>query len=118
MLAESAAWLDSMRREHLSRWVSYTRGSVTTPCLASVSKSTFEVQTDNGVVERWESRDYIISHVDLPFGQPERGDVITETMGPATASYAVCSPAGLPVWQEGDAFRKCVRIHTKLAGEE
>lgn len=117
MLYEAAAWLDGMRRGHLSRFVSYTRASQTQPCLATVSRSSFETQSDNGVVERWESRDYIISYHELPFPVPQRGDRITETAGDSTVSYEVCAPAGSPVWQWADAYGNAVRVHTKMISQ-
>jgi len=117
VLAESAAWLDGMRREHMSHTAAYSRGSVTNPVFASTTKSEFEVVSDQGVVERWESRDFVISLGDLPFGMPARGDVITETLGETTIRYAVMSPRGIPLWHWADAYRTAVRVHTKMVAE-
>lgn len=113
MLQSASAWLDGMRRLHLSRQVSYTQASVTRPCLATVSQSAFETQTEMGVVERWESRDFIISVQDIPFETPKRGDIITEAVNSAMVAYEVCAPKGSPVWHWADANRTAVRIHTK-----
>lgn len=116
MLSDGMAWLDGERRSHMSDWVSYQRGAVTHPTRATPSRSAFEVQDANGVIERWESRDFVISIIDLPFATPERGDRITETHGAVVLTYEVMAPRGMPVWQ-WDAFRTAVRIHTKLVGE-
>jgi hypothetical protein len=117
MLSDAAAWLDGMRSAHMSHFVSYTRGNTTQPCLATVTQSTFESQTDSGVVERWESRDFIVSYDELPFPTPHRGDKIVETMNGASVTYEVCAPRGAPVWQWADPHRNAVRIHTKAVGE-
>jgi hypothetical protein len=118
MLSDAAAWLDGMRRANMARFVSYTRSSETQPCLATVTQSTFETQTEMGVVERWESRDYIISYHELPFPTPQRGDRITETLNNATVTYEVCAPRGAPVWQWADPYRNAVRVHTKIVSEQ
>jgi hypothetical protein len=117
MLLEAAAWLDGMRRGYMSRFVSYTRGSETQPCLATTSQSAFETQTETGVVERWESRDYIISYHELPFAVPQRGDRITESLNGTSVSYEVCAPRGAPVWNWADPYRNSVRVHTKMIAE-
>lgn len=117
MLANASAWLDSMRRQHLSRWVTYQRGAESQPCLASVSKSDFETQTDTGLVERWESRDYLISYHEMPFPVPQRGDRILETLNNVTVTFEVCSPRGMPAWHWADPHRTAIRVHTKAVAE-
>lgn len=117
ILADAAAWLDGMRRSHMSRYVSYSRGGVSSPCLATVSQSVFESQSEMGVIERWESRDFIISASQLPVDIPQRGDKIVETLGEAVVTYEVCAPRGSPVWRHADPFRTSVRIFTKAISE-
>lgn len=114
MLASAAAWLDGMRRQHLARWVSYTQAGVSAPCIATVSQSAVETQTEMGVIERWESRDYIISIADLPVDVPRRGDRISETLNSATVVYEVAAPRGASVWAWADSERTAYRIHTKV----
>lgn len=116
MLSVGAVWLDAQRREHLSDWVAYRRGGVTHPVRATPSSSTFEVQDANGIIERWESRDFVISVIDLPFSPPEKGDLIIETNGTTVLTYQVLAPRGMEVWR-WDAFRTAVRVHTKLVEE-
>ena len=117
MFVDAAQWMDGVRRTSLSRYVSYTRGGTTLPCLATVSQSAFETQTDMGVVERHESRDYIVSTQELPVDEPQRGDVITEDVGGTTVQYEVLSPAGVPSWHWADQHRTAYRIHTKALTE-
>jgi hypothetical protein len=119
MLSLAASWLDGMRRENLSRYVSYRRGSgVTAPFPATIAGTVFEVQSEMGVVERWESRDFIVSATDFPEDVPQRGDQITETIGGTTVTYEVCAPRGMPVWKYADPYRKAFRIFAKAIGEE
>ena len=117
ILADAAAWLDGMRREHMSHHAAYSRGGVTVPVAVSVTKSEFEVVSEQGVVERWESRDFVISLDEFPFEEPARGDVISETLGGRTVNYAVMSPRGVPLWHFADAYRTAIRVHTKLVAE-
>ena len=117
ILAASNAWLDGMRRAHVSHYVSYTRGSVTTPCLATVTQTVFETQSEMGVIERWESRDFLVSAADLPFGDPVRGDLISETLNGVAVTFEVCAPRGAPLWKWTDTTRATARIHTKVLSE-
>lgn len=113
IIADAAVWLDGMRREHLSRAVTYTRGSVSVVCLATVSRSNWETQNELGVVERWESRDFIISTSEMPYSTPQRGDRLIETVGGVAVTYEVGAPRGVPFWQYADLARTSVRLHTK-----
>lgn len=113
LLANGAAWLAGQLKAAAGRVVTYRRGSEETEITATIGRSQFEAQNQSGVVENWESRDYLVSYGDLPYGEPERGDVIVETVGGDVCEYEVASPRGVPVFHFGDAFRSIVRIHTK-----
>jgi hypothetical protein len=76
----------------------------------------FESVDSNGVVERWESRDFVISAGDLPFDPPERGDLIIETVGGKVLTYQVLAPKGMQPWK-WDPYRTAMTVHTKLVGE-
>ncbi|MEI8369769.1 MAG: hypothetical protein WCJ31_15145 [Planctomycetia bacterium] len=116
MMALGASWFDEQRKAHMSDWVSYRRGDLTHPVLATASRSMFEVMDGSGVVERWESRDFVISAGDLPFDPPERGDLVIETVGTKVLTYQVLAPKGSEVWK-WDPFRTAMTVHTKLVGE-
>jgi hypothetical protein len=96
------------------RTVTYKRGQSQAYLTATVGQSTFESADANGVIERWESRDFIVRSSALPFGEPQRHDQILETLGNAGVAYEVRSPRGVPLWHYGDAFRNVIRIHTTL----
>jgi hypothetical protein len=80
---------------------------------ASISRSTFEAQGQNGVIEAWESRDYLVKTDELPYGEPRRGDIIFETLDGVATLYEVTAPRGVPIFHYADAFQTILRIHTK-----
>lgn len=96
------------------RVITYRRGQSQAHMTATIGQSMFESADSNGVLERWESRDFIVRSSLLPFGEPQRHDQIIDTLGNAGVAYEVASPRGVPLWHYGDAFRTVVRIHTKL----
>lgn len=113
MLAIGSAWLAGQLKAAAGSTVTYRRGSDQAEVTATIGRSEFEAQSQSGVVENWESRDYLITYADLPFGEPMRGDVIVETVGGDLCEYEVAAPRGVPVFYPGDAYRSLVRIHTK-----
>ena len=112
MLRSGAAWLADRLNESAGTSVVYVHGPHRSTITATVGRSVFESQGANGVVEQWESRDYIVKVGDLT-GEPERGDRIFEDYGTNTVTYEVVTPRGVPLWHYGDAFQKTLRIHTK-----
>jgi hypothetical protein len=84
---------------------------------ATIGTSRFESQGTSGVVEMWESRDFVIKAGTLPFGEPLRHDKIIETLNGVDVTYEVTSPRGVPVFHYGDAFRQTVRVHTISTAE-
>ena len=113
MLAIGSAWLAGQLKAAAGSTVTYRRGSDEAEVTATIGRSEFEAQSQGGVVENWESRDYLITYADLPYGEPQRGDVIVETVGGDLCEYEVSAPRGVPVFHPGDAYRSLVRIHTK-----
>ena len=112
LLAAGAAWMAGQLEAAAGRTVTYKRGQNQAQLTATVGQSTFEQADASGVLERWESRDFIIGAGKLPFGEPQRHDQIVDTLGGATVLYEVRSPRGVPLWHYGDAFRTTVRVHT------
>lgn len=113
LLADGAAWLAGQFKTAAGRTVTYRRGDDETAITATVGRSQFEAQNQSGVIENWESRDYLVTYGDLPYAEPLRGDVIVEEIGDEVLEYEVSSPRGVPVFHFGDAFRSIVRVHTK-----
>jgi hypothetical protein len=112
LLAQGASWLTAQLKTAAGSTVTYTRGNESAEIVATIGRSNFEAANQNGVIEQWESRDYLVSAADLPFGLPERGDEIIESQGGSIVTYEVTSPRGVPEWHYGDAFRSIIRVHT------
>jgi hypothetical protein len=117
MLAAGSAWLTSQLNAAAGTTVTYRRGSDEAEITATIGRSDFESQDQNGVIENWEARDYLVPTGNLPFGEPLRGDVIVEASGGLELEYEVAAPRGVPVFRYGDAFRSIVRIHTKQVAD-
>lgn len=113
LLRNGAAFLAGQLKAHAGTSVTITRGNQSATVVATIGRSVFEAADANGVVEAWESRDYLLPAADLPFGEPQRFDRITETMGGSQCVYEVASPRGVPLFHYADAFQEIVRIHTK-----
>ncbi len=116
LLRDAATHLAGVLKSHASTTVSFTRRGVTGAgatgtILATVSRSAYETQNESGVIERWESRDYIVKTSDLTF-TPARGDTIREVVAGVTGTYEVVTPRGVPLTHPGDAFEATTRIHT------
>ena len=122
MLESGASWLDDQRHQHMTRTVSYVRGSSTVEVQATIGRTVFEQTDEFGIVTKTESRDYLIRTADLVLdGQqtlPKRGDQIRETDGTTTFVYEVLSPGDEPVFRYSDPYRKALRIHTKHIATE
>lgn len=112
MLADGASWLTSQLKAAAGRTVTYRRGVDEAEVTATVGSSRFEQANQSGVLEQWESRDFMITTADLPYGDPQRGDRIVEDQGGELVEYECSSPRGVPEWHYGDAFRSIVRVHT------
>jgi len=112
LLASGASWLAGQLSASASRSVRYYRGTNYGVINAAVGTSRFESQGTSGVLETWESRDFVIKAGTLPFGEPLRHDKIVETVNGVDVTYEVTSPRGVPVFHYGDAFRQTVRVHT------
>ena len=113
LLQTGASWLAGQLKAVAGSAVTYRRNGVEVAIKATIGRSTFESANQSGVIENWESRDYLIPAADLPFGEPRRGDVLIEEVGGDVMEFEVSAPRGVPVHHYGDAFRQIVRVHTK-----
>lgn len=108
LLGKASDWIQAKRREHLSISVEYRRGGETIPITAAVGSTRFELADDQGIMQAFTSRDYLVG-VDQIDGEPIVGDRIVD----AGVSYEVTPPAGQPHWQFSDRNRSTYRIHVK-----
>ena len=122
LLQDGSDWLEAKRTQHASRVVTYARGVQSVELLATIGKTTFEVDDGYGVLVRHESRDFLVLAADLILSEsptlPERGDRIRETQGGTTFVYEVTAPGKEPCWRYSDLYRKTLRIHTTYTKTE
>jgi len=113
LLEQAAGWLGGMRAMHLSRTVTYCRGADSVQVAATVGRTVFEIDDGYGVIEKWESRDFLIAAADLVLGgvtvTPQRGDRIAD----AGKVYEVLAPGKEDVSRPSDPYGMTLRIHTK-----
>lgn len=117
LLEQGSNWLEDQRTKHASRTVKYKRGVDSVDVPASIGRTEFEIDDGFGVLQKFESRDYLVLAADLVLGGwpvlPERGDRIEETVGTTSYVYEVMAPGKEPAWRYSDPYRKTLRIHTK-----
>jgi hypothetical protein len=114
LLDAGFSWLERQRRRFLCQDVLYRRGDVVLTAPATVGKTTFEVVSTNGILERIESRDFLIAAADLAvLGLPQRGDRVVEVRDTQTHTYEVLAPGRESHWRWSDPGHRCLRIHTK-----
>ena len=118
LLGKAVEWLDTQCVRHLSWPVTYVRGEHSVEVQAAVGRTEFEDDNGTGVLEKVESRDFLIRASDLvldgPAVLPERGDRIREEQDGMLYVYEVMAPGREPCWRYSDPYRRALRIHTKL----
>jgi len=122
LLQQGSRWLEDRRHEHLTRSVTYLRGVNSVTLQATIGKTVFDQQDQLGVVQRTESRDFLVRAVDLVFvgGKtlPQQGDRIVESGEAPSLLYEVVSIGAEPPFRFSDPERQTLRIHTKFIGLE
>jgi len=123
LLEQGAQWLNNQQREHASRMVVYQRGEKSVEVPATIGRTIHEVENTYGIIEKVETRDFIIRAQDLLLDgspiTPQRGDRVIENIGgelPSTLTYEVMSPGtstGSSHYRFADPYRLAFRIHTK-----
>jgi hypothetical protein len=122
LLETGAAWLADQLKSHASVDVIYQRENEQISVKATIGKTEFEIDDGSGVIQRVQSRDFLIHAADLILGGvaalPVAGDRIRETQGSQTFVYEVLAPGNEPHYRFSDPFRKLLRIHTKHVATE
>lgn len=122
VLEKGLAWLDDQRHTHMTRTVVYQRGADAVEIAATVGRTEFEQVDEHGVVQRLQSRDFLVRAADLVLAGaptlPKAGDRIRETVGTQTFVYEVMAPGNEPPWRYSDPYRNALRIHTKHVATE
>lgn len=96
--------------------VSLSNGTDTIPALkAAIGKTGFDLDDGSGVIDRQESRDFIVTTADVDFGagpvEPKTGWTITEILAGQTFVRKVGAPVNQPVVSY-DAGRLLMRVRT------
>ena len=113
-LADAIAELNDTLDDAVGVSVTYSRGATSATLIATVGETVFESDNEFGVL-RIETRDYIVTRSRLDaagFGEPERGDRITETQGDDVVTHEVLDRQGMMPFRYCDQSRKRIRIHT------
>lgn len=126
LLEQGSTFLDRRRHEHMTRPVVYLRGGESVALQATVGRTIFEQADQFGIVQRTETRDYLIRAEDLALGGertlPKAGDRVREPSGGSTLLYEVMAPGatsgGEPPFRFSDPYRRTLRVHTKFVGVE
>ena len=122
LLERANAWLEAKRTEYASRAVVYQRVLATAEVQATIGRTLFEVDNGYGVLEKIESRDFLILTKDLVLDDdrtlPVSGDRIRETDGDQVFVYEVMAPGKEPAFRYSDPYRHTLRIHTKHVDTE
>ena len=122
LLEQGATWLDDQRHQHMTRAVTYVRGTSSVGVQSTIGRTVFEQVDEYGIVQKTETRDFLICTADLVLDAqitlPQRGDLVRETEGTTTFVYEVLSPGDEPVFRYSDPYRKTLRIHTRHIATE
>lgn len=121
LLSAGAAWLEGQRHLHLSHDVTYVRGANSVVLAATIGRTPFEQLDSSGVLQRIESRDFLVRAQDLVILAaeitPARGDKVQETIDGVVYTYEVLPFGGEPLWRWSDETKITRRIHTKLISQ-
>lgn len=120
LLDTGSAWLDDQRTAHMTRPVVYERGADTVEVPATIGRTIFEQVDRMGIVQKLESRDFLVLRTDLVLSgvetTPRAGDRVRDPDGADTQLYEVMAPGGEPPFRYSDPYRRTLRIHTKHVG--
>lgn len=119
-LLNNAAWLNDMLGCAAGVAITYTRGATTITITeasghATVGREQSPSEREGGQRKEWFDRDYLIQVASLAsLGEPQEGDLITETVNGNERLYKVMRPpTGERAWRFSDTEETCFRVHTK-----
>lgn len=122
LLEKGSTWLEDQRTRHLTRLVAYHRGADSVEIKATIGRTVFEQADDFGVIQKTESRDFLVLAADLVLNGervlPKAGDRVREVQGDQVLIYEVMAPGTEPPFRYSDAYRQTLRIHTKHVATE
>lgn len=120
LLSGAQSWLTSTLRTDAGVTVTYSRtGQTSLTLTAMVGRTAFSQIPGNdagGAAVIWGDRDYFVRVADLTYGEPRKGDRITEVINGVAVTFECQAPGGEPCWRYSDQERTLYRIHTKRVG--
>lgn len=118
LLQTACDWLTGALKANASQPVTFRRGSATIPLQATLGSTEWSSEPSDGIVETWESRDFLITAADLVLNgqriEPVANDRIEQVIGGTTFVYQVLSQSAGQPFAYSDPGRGGMRIHTKL----
>jgi hypothetical protein len=122
LLEKGSTWLEDQRTRHLTRLVAYQRGADSVEIKATIGRTVFEQADDFGVIQKTESRDFLVLAADLVLNGervlPRPGDHVREAQGDQVFVYEVMAPGTEPPFRYSDTYRQTLRVHTKHVATE
>ncbi|MCC6910377.1 MAG: hypothetical protein IT430_20775 [Phycisphaerales bacterium] len=106
----------------MTRTITYHRGNSSVQLQATLGQTSFEQSDEYGIVQKVESRDFLVRTGDLILeGQmvlPSAGDLIRDMEAGSVFVCEVSAPGHEPPFRYSDPYRKALRIHTKHIATE
>jgi hypothetical protein len=122
LLDQTVSWLDGVRQAHLSRTVTYQRGSESVDLAATLGSTTYETADEAGAIVQATATDFIVAAGNLVLSgepvTPRPGDRFLVTTPIATQVYEVLAMTGGTHYRHCDPAGRMLRIHTKLISQE
>ena len=122
VLASAVAWLAKTFRENVSTHVLYKRGDDWCEFDATLGRTPFVVEDQNGGTRVvWTDADILFQASLLVLGSsepvlPQRGDRVNIDFGTQTVVHEVLAPGSTPEWSYSDQGRTRLRVHLKRIG--
>ena len=123
LLEQATDWLETQRKAHASRPVTYERDGEQVEVLATIGRKAWQVDGGYGAAVWVESTDFIVAAADLVLAGetvlPKPGDRVRVTQGEEAHVYEVMAPGGeMSHVEPADPYRRAWRIHTKHVATE
>lgn len=116
--ARRVEFLNRHRRRSNTETVTYARGGVSIEIPATIGRSNFDAQSEDGSVAQTSTIDWLITAADLVLDNeqtlPESGDRITHHTNGFTCVYEVIQQTSAQAWEDSGGHMITLRIHTTL----
>lgn len=123
LLQTGSAWLSGVMKAHVSKSITYRRGTASVTITdATIGQTTDEVLDQSQQLVHYESRDFIFDVSELVLNGvtvlPQTGDLIEEVVGSETWTYELMPNfPRTPPWTYADPYHQRLRVRTKLSSK-